>query len=263
MHKTTEVKMCDVASPSDRCSIVHSREGVICCFDILGYKELLRHNKVDATIPRLLSCVRDSGKRADATTNALFHRSSLASRVAATWRIFSDTIVVMVPLHAQDDRIISSLLYSVFVSTVLHEAMMREGLDVRGALAVGECYVDEMCFAGGGFLDAYESAADLNLSAVAVSDTWLRYAHRVKTAFGDHFESLARWLRPYDQQGKQITLLPYAGRHTGETMNLPEIEEYIRDRFADHNKPLDDKTIAKIKNTAAYWSSQRDNCVNP
>jgi hypothetical protein len=166
------------------------RPSVLVFMDILGYIEMIkkaeRENKQQETLRTLHKALR-TGRNwlEDNDISKTFKLLSKTDFYAL--KAFTDNIVIGWSVH--DDA--ESELGSAFLKLENFQfQMVLEGFFVRGALSVGDAYVDETAVFGSALIEAYEGESTLardpriilTKSAVAAARQHLKYYGRPESA---------------------------------------------------------------------------------
>ena len=77
--------------------------------------------------------------------------------IKPSWRIFSDNILIVAPIHKNDEEEFFYAFYIVFISTLLFQASaMDYGWPLRGGIIIDKFYIDDILVWGRGLVKAYE-----------------------------------------------------------------------------------------------------------
>jgi len=131
---------------------------VVIYMDVLGYSEMAklaeREKQQDAFLAKLYEALRESQKwLRDEDTGATFGNRDLYALKA-----FTDNIVIGWPVR--DDA--ESELGSSFLRLATFQLLMANaGFFVRGAISLGDAYVDDIAVFGSGFIEAHAGEARL------------------------------------------------------------------------------------------------------
>ncbi|MGD8487130.1 MAG: hypothetical protein PVH07_10875, partial [Chloroflexota bacterium] len=244
---------------------VEAKTGLVGFFDILGYQQMLLANDVSSTariVVDVLSEVPDTVVSGVLDDQGLERADDLASwpefsryfqglvREEMDWLLFSDTILVSLPLRIDRDIIhwATSVVGFVEVCAVLLRQMFDVGLPLRGGVSFGEFFIQDTYFAGQPIIDAYRHSESLDLSGCVLAPSVERMYRQMRqhAVDADYEESVRSML---DQLC--VSYLIPRKRDRVETglmvnwVNLPmrsfeglpaDLREYVYSSFVAHNK---------------------------
>jgi hypothetical protein len=134
------------------------RRSVLAYLDILGYTQMILDSHADGTHQAMLQKVHGAltEGRNWLEEKSLAESGLLLEKADFALKAFTDNIVIGWPIRDDGEsefgRAFDKLTFFQF-------DMVRRGFFLRGAISVGDAYVDEMAVFGGGFLDAYKAEA--------------------------------------------------------------------------------------------------------
>ena len=260
---------------------VEAKTGLVGFFDILGYQQMLLANDVSSTariVVDVLSEVPDNVVAGLLEDHGLERGDDLASwpesaryfqglvRDEMDWLLFSDSIVVSLPLDPDEDIFLvgTRVVGFIEVCAVLLRQMFDVGLPLRGAVSFGEFFIQDAYFAGQPIIDAYQHSESLDLSGCVLAPSLERmYGQMKQHAANAGFE--ASMLGMLDQLC--VSYLVPKKRERVETglmvnwVNLPmrffdglpsDLREYVYSSFVAHNKDVAPAVRPKIENTEAF-----------
>jgi hypothetical protein len=251
--------------------------GFIGFFDILGYSQIMLNNNIHQTsqfvsdtlmnipkdlIGRLRNIeVSEEGQRVRPYNAEEWQR--LLDKIQ--WIIFSDSILISMPMSPGLDTLSQTNLYLVFstVCASLLNQTFTAGFPIRGGISIGEFFIEDRCFAGRPIINAYRVAQDLEMSGCVLdesADTFVSDLRR-QLVQNQHTEALSKL--------DQTTILYIAPTKVGEderfrainwvTLDSPgfqAIDENVRDAtlkaFLMHNKIAVPSVQGKIVNTEMF-----------
>jgi hypothetical protein len=260
---------------------VEAKTGLVGFFDILGYQQMLLANDVSSTaqiVVDVLSEVPDNVVASLLGDPGLERAEDLASwpefaryfqglvREETDWLLFSDSILVSLPLRMDRDIIhwATSVVGFVEVCAVLLRQMFDVGLPLRGGVSFGEFFIQDTYFAGQPIIDAYRHSESLDLSGCVLAPSVERMYTQMKQHAADAgFEESVRDM--LDQLCVSY-LVPKKGdrvetRLMVNWVNLPmrsfdglpsDLREYVYSSFVAHNKDVAPAVRPKIDNTEAF-----------
>jgi hypothetical protein len=153
-------------SPNLERSVIYTRPtlvpSVVAFVDILGYRDLILEDQQTGEENEFLNELHNALSEAAALINPkkreLLHKFSKKDSYAV--RAFTDNVVIGYPIAGKGDgeveleRIFSDLSYFQMMMT-LH------GFFVRGAISIGDLYMDDIVIYGAGLIEAYEGERKL------------------------------------------------------------------------------------------------------
>src|SRR5690349_14377690 len=127
-------------------SKVTGKWGLIGCFDILGYTEVLAHNEITTVLGLLRESIGENISKIEkigSTCPADSPQKKTAERLLRDLEriVFSDTVILAFPLAPNPAPIdAQNLTFFIHASLFFLQAMFLRGLPLRGAIHVGEYF---------------------------------------------------------------------------------------------------------------------------
>lgn len=260
---------------------VEAQTGLVGFFDILGYQQMLLANDVSSTariVVDVLSEVPDNVVSGVLGEQGLEKEEGLESwpdfqryfqglvRDEIGWLLFSDSILVSLPLKTDQDIVYwgTSVVGFMQVCAFLQRKMFDVGLPLRGGVSFGEFFIQDTYFAGRPIIDAYQHSESLELSGCVLAPSAERmYAQMQQHAVDAGYEESIRGM--LDQLC--VSYLIPKKRDRVETglmvnwVNLPmrffaglpsDLREFVYSSFVAHNKDVVPAVQPKIDNTEAF-----------
>lgn len=223
--------------------------GLVAFFDILGYKQIIANNEIQeaaSIVRRVLKQVTDSQKAADVV------EKDFKFSPATNYLAFSDSILVYT--NYSEDETHWKIQAGLFAAGCagLCVGLFEEGLPVRGAIAKGEFFIEQTCFAGKAIVEAYEFANTLELSGCVIVPT----AESEFAGSSDPLHTLFPYLVPLKGNQKQNLL----------TLNLcfgllvkdsDDSRQFTITQFSRHNKNIGPEVVGKLNNTVHFLEQAR------
>jgi len=253
--------------------------GFVGYFDILGYTQIMLNNNIHKTaqfvsdtlmnIPRdMIDSLRspyqavrplevapESSERGD--------WSQILDRVS--WIIFSDSILISLPFDPslpEHDLVQNYLAFSIVCASLMNRCFSA-GFPLRGAISVGEFFIEDRCFAGRPIINAYYATQQLEFAGCVLDESansliseWRK--HLVKKSERNLLDKLDQTTILYLVPMKENT----DERHrtinwvTLDTPGFSPIAGDIRDvttrAFLMHNKIAVPSVQGKINNTEMF-----------
>jgi hypothetical protein len=245
--------------------------GVVAFFDILGYKDFLRHSPCDEAAALVVKVIAD----AEATVVSYIEKTSDGAEDAddfmrhvraVTWVVFSDTLLLLCPFEqSMPPRDVARRWHVVILSAqILSKHMFEVGLPLRGCISYGQFIHEKNCFAGKTILEAYEFAERLLVAASVLHPTAFDTLRRAVEPFALQQDLTAKLLlmaslveygvemKPAVQQLQTLNFLVVRGIARVPSAWVGDCKEIVLRSFTQHNKTLGEKERAKVENTAAY-----------
>jgi hypothetical protein len=166
------------------------KRSVVAFIDILGYADLVKgvagRPQGQELLRKLHGALQAARKHVDPERMSDFVRG-FADRDFSALRAFTDNIVIGEPIYGDAESELGGIFEQL---SYFQMTMAMEGFFVRGAIAIGDLYMDDIAVFGGGLTEAYEAensvARDprivLATSAQRAVDRHLKYYGRVSYA---------------------------------------------------------------------------------
>jgi hypothetical protein len=144
------------------------QRGLVGYFDILGFKNLVMKNDVDAPMREVLKLINSSEEALKRHFRWVLGNSSIeenrrleGSIQRTKWLMVSDSILIFLPCETIEfyDWIAFHVVAIHFLS-----GMFLFGLPLRGAITIGEFMIYKSCYAGRAIVNAYNAASRLMLA---------------------------------------------------------------------------------------------------
>jgi hypothetical protein len=241
--------------------------GLVGFFDVLGYQNIIDNNEI-AVISKILgeillkvpdharNYVRESTARTHAT-------KQIVDRIMknAVARLISDSILIVQPFRSEapSTRYLEAILGIAFARHIF-ESTFTHGLPVRGAIDIGEVYLDDHCFAGKPAIECFRLGQALNLAACVVTpraatilDDMARAAPELETSLADLF---VRFLCPMkDGSYAHHNALRLSARF----LQAGDPRQMVFDSFCMHNKDIGPGVLEKLGHTECLIRQMRSN----
>ncbi|MHA2032708.1 MAG: hypothetical protein ACW99Q_25340, partial [Candidatus Kariarchaeaceae archaeon] len=165
------------------------KTGLIGFFDILGYQQMLLNNEVERTSHLIVDVIANIPP--EVVKNLLGDHSLIEEEGLKTrqyldkfwtdiiteeigWLLFSDSILVSLPLDLSEDRFFYGVRFFAFlhVCAFLTRQMFDKGLPLRGALSYGDFFIQDTYFAGQPIIESYQASESLELSGCVLTKSF-------------------------------------------------------------------------------------------
>ena len=260
-------------------SNIQPATGFVGFFDILGYTQIMLNNNIHKTaqfvsdtlmnIPQdMIDSLRSSyllvqpqdGETTPSETDSLSH---ILDKVS--WIIFSDSILISLPFDPalpERDLVQNYLAFSIVCASLMNRCFSA-GFPLRGAISVGEFFIEDRCFAGKPIINAFYAMQQLEFAGCVLDEAannlisdWRK--HLVKTGERVMLDKLDQttiiYLTPLkensDERHRTINWVE------PETPGISPISGDIRDAttraFLMHNKIAVPSVQGKINNTEMF-----------
>ncbi|MHA2366259.1 MAG: hypothetical protein ACXAC7_20050 [Candidatus Hodarchaeales archaeon] len=258
---------------------IKPKTGLIGFFDILGYQQMLMSNEVEvvakiivdvlAKTPKNVveSLSADQGLIVNDNLKAFHFQNEFYQKVfmeEIDWLLFSDSILVSLPIDLNDDLYFSGLRWVAFlnVCAFLLKQMFDIGLPLRGAVSWGDFFIEENYFAGRPIIESYQTSESLELSGCILANS-----------AEEKYKELLKYTRNYESgriMFKQLCiehLVPFKREKSDKKcminwINLPlkffsdniphDVREYVFSSFVAYNKDIPPIVYPKINNTETF-----------
>jgi hypothetical protein len=216
---------------------VSPSNGLVGFFDILGYKSLLLNNE----IPETISIIKDAFIRAPAKlAEDLGTLKDIKPYFVPEHVVFSDSILVYAPFGDPEYKALGIEFFLSYCRQVVGRLFLR-GLPLRGAIAVGEYYVEGASFAGKPIVEAFELSNALQLAGCAITPSGEKEILASQAAA----KMLVQHPVPLKSLGKQnLFMLDYL-----PAIKNPLSRQWVIERFEAHNKRVSLEVIDKVNHT--------------
>ena len=150
--------------------VILPTNGLVAFFDVLGYKDIISNNEISEAVRIIRNLLFKIPKKFEQEFPTFQHieKSLLPSHL-----IFSDSILIYTPLDSPPfgDQGYKDMVSDRFVHycrEMLAYSFLA-GLPLRGAIARGDYYIKDSCFAGKPIVEAYTLGNLLDLSGCALT----------------------------------------------------------------------------------------------
>ena len=253
--------------------------GFVGYFDILGYTQIMLNNNIHKTaqfvsdtlmnIPQdMINSLRSSYQPVRQLELApefseLDDWSKVLDKVG--WIIFSDSILISLPFDPalpERDLVRHYLAFSTVCASLMNRCFSA-GFPLRGAVSVGEFFIEDRCFAGRPIINAYYATQQLEFAGCVLDEEansliseWRR--HLVQKAEGSLLEKLDQttilYLVPLKENidERHRTINWVALDTPGFALLGGDIRELTTRAFLMHNKIALPSVQGKINNTEMF-----------
>jgi len=255
-------------------STIKPQTGFLAFFDILGYKQIILNNDIhktaqlvsDTLVTMPSSIINNvTGPDQDAEIKPFDQATWNENLSKVNWLIFSDSILVSLPFDPQSAIAYLLQSYAAFVTVcaTLMSRTFKAGFPLRGAISVGEFFIQDRTFAGKPIINAYRTAQDLEFSGCILDEdanNFISYLRKEVIKQGN--ENLLTML----DQTTILYIVPKKNdsseRHRAINWvslalpGFPQVEgnvrDYVYNAFLMHNKIAVPQVQAKINNTEMF-----------
>lgn len=247
-----------------------TQTGFIGFFDILGYKEILENNEPEEIAEKIIPFFENLknetigfGKKAMAMTmdrisvarpqseivRSIVEEEMNAAYRSISWLIFSDTILLSMPIDIDNSKIMTEIMAFLCVCDSMQIQMFNEGLPLRGAIDYGKYYIKGSCFAGQPIVNAYNLSNKLELAACALSPN---ANEKIKNGFNLPVRLFDDYLTPTKEGEENIPLLRALNYSFQTPGSNDDIRQLVLNSFWDYNKSISLSVQNKITNTEQW-----------
>ncbi len=249
--------------------------GFVGFFDILGYTQIMLNNNIHKTSQFVSDTLMNlPGDMIDSLRSPYLVGSPLELPDRDDWReildrvkwiIFSDSILLSLrfdPALPEIDLIRSYLAFSIVCAALMNRCFSA-GFPLRGAISVGEFFIEDRCFAGRPIINAYYATQRLEFAGCVLDEA----ANDLVSEWRKHLVMVnEQSLREKLDQTTILYLVPLK-EHTDEryrTINwvaqdspafapiAGDIREVTTRAFLMHNKIAVPSVQGKINNTEMF-----------
>ena len=241
---------------------MHTHNGLIGFFDILGYQNLLEKNEPEDIAQSVLNYLTNINATVTTTIKNIIDETTgkTALKDAAKevldslkWIIFSDTILLTLPFESKDKCQTTNWVVFLTICKQLQTEMFKNGLPVRGVINFGKFYLQDTCFAGRSIIEAYDLCNKLELAACIFSPSAeSEFKNTINNSEDDSLTVINTWSHEYlipTKMGEFHYLVLNAHVYDKDDNN---IMEQILSSFWGHNKDIPLSVQKKISNTEQW-----------
>ena len=138
------------------------RRSVVAYVDILGYRQMAFRAEKEKREPEFLQILHAalSKGRDWLEHDEKSHGPHIGGKDFYALKAFTDNIVIGYPIQFREDAEIQ--IYMAFLDLgVFQLEMIKNGFFLRGAISVGDVYMDDIAVFGNGFTEAYKGESEL------------------------------------------------------------------------------------------------------
>lgn len=221
------------------------KRSVVVFLDVLGFREMHRATSKDPKaaqeiLTRLRAALDESEEMLRDKPDPKYHFP-----VQWSTKGFTDNIVIGHPIHDDGEH---ELGWTMTRIGYFQLQMIQHGFFVRGAVSVGNVYIDEDIAFGDGLIDAYEGESKLARDArVVLTSSAVSYIRRHLKYYAEPKESpqYAELLQDVDGQWYINYLLT--------TLNSPDDGGPFIDIIVDHKRKVEE-CLRKFVKEPSVWS---------
>jgi hypothetical protein len=256
------------------------KTGLIAFFDILGYQQMLMNNEVEKTAHLIVDVIANIPS--EVVKNLLGDQSLIEEEGLKTkqylddfwmnilkeeigWLLFSDSILISLPLDLSENRFFYSVRFLAFlhVCAFLTRQMFDRGLPLRGAMSYGDFFIEGSYFAGHPIIESYQASESLELSGCILTKSFEKIFREleeyvIENEYEDVLSQLNQICVQYlvPKKGGKLEkqcMLNWVNLPMTFFKNLPsDIREYVFSSFVEYNKDAAPIVYPKINNTETF-----------
>ncbi len=222
------------------------KRSVVGFIDILGYSDLVKsarsHEESQAQLARLHKALRASREHVDPNqVDDLLLK--LADKDFYAFRAFTDNIVIGQPIRDDGEIELGRVFFDL---SYFQMKMTMEGFFVRGAIAVGDLFMDDITVFGDGLIEAYEAETTLARDPrIVLAPSAQRAVNRHLTYYGGGSHAPQNHALLKDSDGQYFV-------HYLDTL-IPENGIFFEPELAIHKAKIEEK-LAHSKSRPAIWA---------
>jgi len=260
-------------------STIQPATGFVGFFDILGYTQIMLNNNIHKTaqfvsdtlmnIPRdMIDSLRSpflAVRPLEVAPETLERENWSQILDKVSWIIFSDSILLTLPFDPtlpEHDLVQHYLAFSTVCASLMNRCFSA-GFPLRGAISVGEFFVEDRCFAGRPIINAYYVTQQLEFSGCVLDEEANSFISEVRKHLvksGEHriLEKLDQTTILYLVPEKENTderhrAINWVALDTpGFTPIAGDVRELTTRAFLMHNKIAVPAVQGKINNTEMF-----------
>lgn len=221
------------------------RRSVVAFIDILGYMDLVKSTTSDDSqtlLARLHKALNSSRQHVD-PNHSDDTLQKLGNKDFYAFRAFTDNIVIGQPIRDDGEIELGSVFNSVSYFQML---MTMEGFFVRGAIAIGDLYMDDIAVFGAGLIEAYEAETSL------ARDPRIVLASSAQFAVNRHLEYYGR--SAHAPQNREL-LRDSDGQYFVNYLEtlIPENGHFFERELATHKARIEEKLL-QLRSRPSIWT---------
>lgn len=222
------------------------RRSVVAFIDILGYTDLVKSasSRKDSqdSLARLHKALQSSREHVDPNRSETT-LTKLRDKDFSAFRAFTDNIVIGDPIHDDGEIELGSTFMKVSYFQML---MTMEGFFVRGAIAIGDLYMDDIAVFGAGLMEAYEAETTL------ARDPRIVLAPTAQSAVNRHLEYYGRG---FDAPQNRDLLRDSDGQYFVNYLGtlIPENGFFSETKLAAHKARIEENLML-LKSRPSVWA---------
>lgn len=202
----------------------------IAYIDILGYKDYLKNRPEDSE--RYLHTILDAVEN---TKDGIqrFRKAKRAFHIQGEIqiRIFSDNILVCLPVQSGKNEIRRAILFLITVASIQTALVLAHRLIVRGGITIGELFINEDLVFGQGLVEAVALEEENEYPNISISNSFQQHLHTMKQDSNEEYQKLLSIIKKDEQElthKEQEFLKKNFARIIRKQMNIESIKELIQ-----------------------------------
>ena len=239
----------------------HFENGLVCYFDILGYKNIIKNNPIDYCIKiineillgmpeRIIKMFLDELPSDESSLNKLNYFIENHFK----YNMISDTIIAFFDYDGElGINKYRAVLFSTFFIQYFHYACFIAGFPMRACIDIGEYYCIKNIIAGQTIVNCYEQSEKLDFSGIIVTKDAFDFINENciintnEVTASKHWEKVIfKYIVPLKNG---LDEEKYLINWWYEDSKYDDLRKLIFDVFFMHNKMIDQSVIKKINNT--------------
>jgi hypothetical protein len=240
--------------------------GLICVFDILGYKNFIKNNTViecaqsiENIIEKLPKYVHDrllevfdpkEKEEIPLSDSAKMLISGLLEERLHFVNV-SDTIILAFDFTNSSEMILDLFtMVSLLYINIFQETSFEKGFPMRGCVDIGSFYLNNNIFAGDTIINCFIESERLDFSGVILTNNSVKILEKQNTSMTNNFlkKYVTKYIVPLNNNSEENK---YLIKWTVEISNskINDIKQTIIESFHAHNKEVNSSVMKKINNT--------------
>jgi hypothetical protein len=233
------------------------KDGLICVFDILGYKNFLKNNSVFDCAEKIKEIIANIPNNVKNELFGIIERKNefkiLIPNIDAFinnnlhFVIVSDTIILVFDIN-DVEKYDFYLFIALTYIRLFQENSFEKGFPLRGCIDIGSFYYYNNIFAGDTIVNSFQEAENLNFSGLIITDKALKIIKERDCNNIFVNEYIYKYLAPLKnniEEYKNIIEWAIDLKHMKEL----DIKQYIFESFHAHKKEVNLSTMEKLNNT--------------
>jgi len=235
------------------------KDGIICVFDILGYKNFLQNNSIYECAENIKNIITKIPEEVENQIAELFN-NLIDKTLKEKTEIFlknnfhhinvSDSILLVFDLSdIMEDRDYFTF-YAFMYARFFHEISFKKGFPMRGCIDIGSFYSYNNIFAGNTIVNSFQESENMNISGLIISENAIKIIEEKGGTNSKRFIELwvSKYIIPLKNNVEGYKNLIEWGFNLIKNENT-DVKQVVFESFHAHKKEVNLSVMEKINNT--------------